>query len=153
MSIELTLPPAPVPVEYESIAFPVKALKIILHDLQASVKPAEDDVKPENAESDDGVCSLWHFCDLSTSLNTNPKDEGWADEEVFQGMKNEEYRFLSGSSLHRLVMVDFTSNYWYLIEFVEDDGVEDVGEDEELRNDPISQMDMRVCVLFYLHST
>jgi hypothetical protein len=45
---------APVPVEYESITFPVKALKIILHDLQASVKPAEDD-KLENAESDDGV--------------------------------------------------------------------------------------------------
>jgi hypothetical protein len=28
----------------------------------------------------------------------DPQDENWADEEVFQGMKNEEYRFLSGVS-------------------------------------------------------
>ncbi|KAF9516008.1 hypothetical protein BS47DRAFT_1371853 [Hydnum rufescens UP504] len=118
------------PVEYESITFPVKALKIILHDLQASVKPAEDDVKPENAESDDG-------------------DETWADEEVFQGMKNEEYRFLSGLSLQK-VGYDQINNCYGLIEFVEDDGVEDAGEDEELRNDPISQMDMRTHLLSFL---
>jgi hypothetical protein len=65
-------------------------------------------------------------------------------------MKNEEYRFLSGLLLQK-VGCEQINDCCGLIEFVEDDGVEDAGEDEELRNDPISQMDMRVCMRFHLH--
>lgn len=44
------------PTEYESVPFHVKALKIILHELQNTAEA--DRPKPEDAESDDGVSAL-----------------------------------------------------------------------------------------------
>ncbi len=44
-----------VPTEYERTKFPVKALKLILHELQATQTLSNEEMKPENAESDDGV--------------------------------------------------------------------------------------------------
>lgn len=41
------------PTEYENVPFHVKALKILLHELQNSVEA--DRPKQEEAESDDGV--------------------------------------------------------------------------------------------------
>jgi len=98
------------PTEYESVPFPVKALKILLHELQNSVEA--DKPKPDDAESDDG-------------------DEEWADDNVFSSIKEDEYRFLS--------------------EFAEDGegNLEDVL-DEDLRNDPISQIDLREHLLQFI---
>jgi len=92
----------------------VKALKIILHDLQATSLPSREELKPENQESDDG-------------------DETWADEEVFQGLKKEEYGFLSE----------------YLDGDDYDDEVDPM-EDEDLMADPISDIDMRAHLLTFI---
>ncbi|KAF8314424.1 ARM repeat-containing protein [Clavulina sp. PMI_390] len=98
------------PIQYESIPFHVRALKIILHELQNSVEA--DRPKAEDAESDDG-------------------DEAWADDEVFSSMKQEEFQFLS--------------------EFAEE-GDGDLADvvDEDLRSDPISQVDLREHLLTFL---
>jgi len=78
--------------------------------LQATQTLSNEEMKPENAESDDG-------------------DEGWADEEVFQGIKNEELKFLS--------------------DLIEDDH-QPVEDDEDLKNDPISQLDLRTYLLSFI---
>jgi len=99
------------PTEYERTKFPVKVLKLILHELQATQTLSNEEMKPENAESDDG-------------------DEGWADEEVFQGIKNEELKFLS--------------------DLVDEDEHHPAEDDEDLKNDPISQLDMRTYLLSFI---
>lgn len=84
-----------VPPEFTRVPFPVKALKIILRDLQAFSLPNKEELKPENAESDDGVCDALSPTNMRLMMRLT-KDETWGDEEVYQGLKKEEYGFLSG---------------------------------------------------------
>lgn len=62
-----------VPTEFTSIPFPIKALKLVLTELQSDGEPASlsyggvglEDVQADNdAESDDGVRSLVLSCDV-----------------------------------------------------------------------------------------
>lgn len=82
-----------VPTQYESVPFHVKALKILLHELQNTAEAEKP--KVEDAQSDDGVS--WTYVISSDVVNTS-QDEEWADDDIFQSIKQEEYRFLSGRS-------------------------------------------------------
>jgi hypothetical protein len=106
-----------VPTEYTSVPFPVKALKIILHELQQSASGP----RPKSPEPETPV-----------DATSDDEDADWADEEdLFQGLKKEELGFLS--------------------EFLDEDN-EDVDDldDDELKNDPISKLDMRAHLLGFL---
>ncbi|KAJ8590544.1 ARM repeat-containing protein [Rhizopogon salebrosus TDB-379] len=98
------------PHEFTSVPFPVKALKLLVHDLRsggdsATIPKAEYDV-----DSDDG-------------------DEEWTEEQN-QGFKQEEFAFLSEMLGPRGVNFD------------NDDILEET-DDEDLRTDVISQIDMQ----------
>ncbi|KAF8336339.1 ARM repeat-containing protein [Cantharellus anzutake] len=101
-----------IPTEYERTKFPVKALKLILHELQATETLTKEETKPDNVESDDG-------------------DDEWADDEIFEGIKDEELVFLSD----------------VLDEVEKPESAED---DEDLKDDPVSQLDMRAYLLSFI---
>jgi hypothetical protein len=118
------------PHEFTSVPFPVKALKLLVHDLRsggdsATIPKAEYDV-----DSDDGVRTAAH--PLIHSLN-DLQDEEWTEEQN-QGFKQEEFAFLSEMLGPRGVNFD------------NDDILEET-DDEDLRTDVISQIDMQVCAL------
>ncbi|KAI0756104.1 ARM repeat-containing protein [Daedaleopsis nitida] len=110
-----------IPTEFTSVPFPVKALKLLLHDLQtggeaASMGFSANDVS--EVASDDG-------------------DEEWTEEEkLHQGFKADEFAFLSEMLGPRGVAFD------------NDDALED-NDDEDLKNDPVSTMDMRAHLLAF----
>ncbi|KIY50482.1 ARM repeat-containing protein [Fistulina hepatica ATCC 64428] len=109
------------PHEFTSVPFPVKALKIILHDLQiggesATVNPRGDVFE---VESDDG-------------------DEEWTEEEKLnQGFTADEFAFLSEMIGPKGVAFDND-------EILNDDG------DEEFRDDPISTMDLQTHLIEFI---
>lgn len=76
------------------------------------------------------------------------QNEEWADDNVFSSIKEEEYRFLSGQSFSECPTFKPTHQTCGHLEFAEDgDGDLDDVVDEDLRNDPISQVDLRVSCL------
>ncbi|RXW18578.1 hypothetical protein EST38_g7277 [Candolleomyces aberdarensis] len=104
------------PHEFSSIPFPVKALKIIVHDLQsggdAATISAQGGFKSVETLSEDG-------------------EDDWDEEEgLVQGFKPDEFAFLSEMLGPKGVAFD------------NDDYLDD-NDDEDLKNDPISQMDMQ----------
>ncbi|KZO96466.1 ARM repeat-containing protein [Calocera viscosa TUFC12733] len=106
------------PIEYTSIPFPVKAVKIILGDITTDAEPASAGMKlgiPTGPEDDD------------------EDEDDWADEEtVYQErVKDEEFAFLSEN--------------WD----DEDDFPDDV-DDEDLKEDPVSKMDMQAYLFAFL---
>ncbi|GBE77314.1 ARM repeat-containing protein [Sparassis crispa] len=108
-----------IPTEFTSIAFPVKALKLLLHDLQSGGEAATMNLGavPE--------------------IDSDDEDDEWTEEEkLHQGFKADEFAFLSEMLGPRGTNFDI------------DDTLSD-GDDEDLRNDPISQMDMRAHLLSF----
>lgn len=107
------------PHEFKSVAFPTKALQLIVRELQsmgAEVEPMAAKEVVDNADDD-----------------SDDPDE-WADEEkLYLGMKSDELAFLAGVDL----------------EDGEADGKGGL-DDEDLRQDPISKMDMRAHLLQFL---
>ncbi|KZT52890.1 ARM repeat-containing protein [Calocera cornea HHB12733] len=107
------------PIEYTSIPFPVKAMKIILGDITTDAEPASAGVKlgiPTGTDDDD-----------------DEDADDWADEEtVYQErVKDDEFAFLSEN--------------WD----DEDDFPDDV-DDEDLKEDPVSKMDMQAYLFAFL---
>jgi importin-9 len=63
------------------------------------------------------------------------QDEEWTEEEkLHQGFKEEEFAFLSDMLGPKGIAFD-------------NDDVLDDSDDEDLKNDPVSQMDMQVCLV------
>ncbi|KAF5352862.1 hypothetical protein D9756_006082 [Leucocoprinus leucothites] len=111
------------PHEFTSIPFPVKALKIIIHDLQSGGDSATITAQGNTFEvdSDDG-------------------DEDWTEEEkANQGFKEDDLAFLSDMIGPRGVAFD-------------NDELLDDNDDEDLKNDPVSQMDMQAHLVEFLRT-
>ncbi|KZT02228.1 ARM repeat-containing protein [Laetiporus sulphureus 93-53] len=106
------------PTEFTRIPFPVKALKLLLRDLQTGGESATRRINLEDVESDDGE-SEW----LEESMTTV--------KEKFPDLKDEELMYLSD------VLSAPTG-----LPFDNDDTLE-ASDDDDLKNDPVSQMDMR----------
>ncbi|TFK26759.1 ARM repeat-containing protein [Coprinopsis marcescibilis] len=105
------------PHEFTRIAFPVKALKIIVHDLlsggEAATFSAGGPHGAYEVESDDG-------------------DDDWTEEEKQnQGFSKDEFSFLSDMLGPKGMAFD------------NDDVFDNDADDEDLKSDPVSQMDMQ----------
>ncbi|KAA1471630.1 ARM repeat-containing protein [Dentipellis sp. KUC8613] len=114
------------PLEFTSVPFPVKALKLLLHDLQTNGEAASMAAPGGmlDIESDDGRDWV--------------QDDEWTEEEKLnQGLKQDELAFLSD-----IIGVKGSA-------FDDDDYLDD-GDDEDLRNDPISQIDLREHTISFL---
>ncbi|KDQ62857.1 hypothetical protein JAAARDRAFT_146629 [Jaapia argillacea MUCL 33604] len=108
------------PVQFTSVPFPVKALKLLLHDLHSGGESATLNTQGEDldVDSDDG-------------------DEDWTEEEKLnQGFKQDEFAFLSEMIGPKGVPFD------------SDDILED-NDDDDLKNDPVSQMDMKAHLISF----
>ncbi|CAA7265862.1 unnamed protein product [Cyclocybe aegerita] len=109
------------PHEFTAISFPVKALKIILRDVQSGGDAATLTAQGEvyDVESDDG-------------------DEDWAEEEKQnQGFKADEFAFLSDMLGPKGMAFD-------------NDEILDDNDDEDLKNDPVSHMDLQAHLQAFL---
>ncbi|KAF9260865.1 ARM repeat-containing protein [Marasmius fiardii PR-910] len=109
------------PTEFTSIPFPVKAIKILLHEVQsggesATMGASQDDIP--DVDSDDG-------------------DEDWADTGDSTTRRDTELEFLSELIGPKGMAFD-------------NDDILDVSDDEDLKDDPISQMDMQEHLLSFL---
>ncbi|KAG8901625.1 hypothetical protein FRB99_005185 [Tulasnella sp. 403] len=105
------------PTEYTSIPFHVKALKLLVDEFQQS---GEDAVAGKRGGGDAAVGGT---ADLE---GTDDGDE-WAEEEdLFQGLKDEELGFLSE----------------YIAEGIAGDNLGEQGDDEDLKADPVSQINL-----------
>ena len=93
------------------MAFPVKALKLLLHELQTNGEAASiaAPTAPLDTASDDG-------------------DSDWSDEEK---VKDDRYAFLADAMGAGGLLFD-------------EDDILDNNDDEDLRKDPVSQIDLRV---------
>ncbi|KAH7886300.1 ARM repeat-containing protein [Phlebopus sp. FC_14] len=100
------------PHEFTSVPFPVKVLKLLVHELRSGGEAASFPSGEAFVDSDD-------------------EDEEWTEEEAqHQGFKEEEFAFLSEMLGPRGANFDH-------------DDILDESDDEDLKNDPISQMDMK----------
>ncbi|KAH7924492.1 ARM repeat-containing protein [Leucogyrophana mollusca] len=108
------------PHEFTSVPFPVKALKLLVHDLRSGGDSATIPAgEVYEVDSDDG-------------------DEEWAEEErLHQGFKEEEFSFLSEMLGPRGANFD-------------NDDILEESDDEDLKNDPISQMDIQAHLVSFL---
>ncbi|KAF5384768.1 hypothetical protein D9615_001050 [Tricholomella constricta] len=103
------------PTEFTSIPFPVKALKLLLHDVQSGGESAT--ITAQGGDTYD--------------IDSDDGDEDWTEEEKLnQGFKEDEFAFLSDMLGPRGMAFD-------------NDDVLDDSDDEDLKNDPISEMDMQ----------
>lgn len=101
------------PHEFTSVVFPVKVLKLLVHDLRS---------KSESISFPGG----------EGFVDTDDEDEEWTEEQQqHQGFKEDEFTFLSEMLGPRGANFD-------------SDEIFDEGDDEDLKNDPISQIDMKV---------
>ncbi|KAF8899297.1 armadillo-type protein [Infundibulicybe gibba] len=102
------------PHEFTSIPFPVKALKILLRDVHSGGEAATFAAQGDTYDVD-----------------SDDGDEDWTEEEkANQGFKEDEFAFLSEMIGPKGMAFD-------------NDDVLDESDDEDLKNDPISQMDMQ----------
>ncbi|KAF8167572.1 armadillo-type protein [Crassisporium funariophilum] len=109
------------PHEFTPVSFPVKALKIILHDLQSGGESATVTAQGDvyDVDSDDG-------------------DDDWTEEEkLHQGFKEDEFAFLSEMIGPKGMAFD-------------NDEILDDNDDEDLKNDPVSQLDLQAHLLTFL---
>ncbi|KAG8898465.1 hypothetical protein FRC00_002797 [Tulasnella sp. 408] len=106
-----------IPTEYEMIPFHVKVLKLLVSELQQSGENALLAAQGKAVDKD---------------LDVDAEDEDAADweeeEDLFQGLKQEELGFLSE-------FIDAAAG--------EDDKAPAQGDDEDLRDDPVSLLDLR----------
>ncbi|KIO31746.1 polysaccharide lyase family 8 protein [Tulasnella calospora MUT 4182] len=106
-----------IPTEYEMIPFHVKVLKLLVSELQQSGESALLAAQGKAAKVDK---------DLDQAAD-------WEEEEdLFQGLKQEELGFLSD-------FIDAAAG--------EDDHSPAQGDDEDLQDDPVSQLDLRTHLL------
>ncbi|PCH34394.1 ARM repeat-containing protein [Wolfiporia cocos MD-104 SS10] len=110
------------PMQFTYIHFPVKALKLLLRELRLGGEAASSRIDPADVESDDG-------------------DGDWQDDEPtgadrIPGVNEEQMAWLSDYLAPNGKPFD-------------DDEAMSSGEDEDLRNDPVSQMDMRAHLLAF----
>ncbi|KAI0253279.1 ARM repeat-containing protein [Lactifluus subvellereus] len=105
------------PPQFTRVTFPVKALKLLLHELQTNGEAATLAARtaPLDAESDDS-------------------DSDWSDEER---VKDDRFSFLAD-----MIGVGGPS--------FDDDDVIANNDDEDLRNDPVSQIDLRAHVTSFI---
>ncbi|KAH0591342.1 hypothetical protein H2248_001421 [Termitomyces sp. 'cryptogamus'] len=111
------------PTEFTSIPFPVKALKLILRDLQSRGESATTSPQggptTDNIESDDG-------------------DEDWTEEEKLnQGFMEDEFAFLSDLIGPRGIAFD------------NDDLIQE-SNDDSFKDDPVSNIDMQAHLVSFL---
>lgn len=121
------------PHQFTSIPFPVKALKIILHDVQSGGEAASMSAQGGvfNVDSDDGV-SFMVFSTLYLFSYACFQDDEWSEVPGEQGSrKDDEFAYLSDIIGPKGMAFD-------------NDEVLDSNDDEDLQNDPVSQMDMQV---------
>ncbi|KAG5638025.1 hypothetical protein H0H81_002226 [Sphagnurus paluster] len=103
------------PTEFTSIPFPVKAVKLLLHDVRSGGESA----------------TIAHGGGDTYDIDSDDGDEDWTEEEKQnQGFKEDEFAFLSDMIGPKGMAFD-------------NDDVLDDSDDEDLKNDPISQMDMQ----------
>ncbi|KAI0354778.1 ARM repeat-containing protein [Trametes cingulata] len=103
------------PTEFTSVPFPVKALKLLVHELQSGGEAAS---------------MGFNAADIA-ELDSDDGDEEWTEEEKQnQGFKADEFAFLSDMLGPRGMAFD------------NDDALEE-NDDEDLKNDPVSTMDMQ----------
>ncbi|OCH92992.1 ARM repeat-containing protein [Obba rivulosa] len=115
------------PTEWTSVPFPVKALKLMLHDLQSGGEAASMGLGSSgDADSDDG-------------------DEDWSDDGDEAGSKKAEYAYLS----EIMNSAGINPNIAYAGSFDHDDALE-AGDDEDLKQDPVSHIDLRGHILSFL---
>lgn len=124
------------PHEFTRIPFPVKAIKILVHEIQsggeaASMSAFAGTGSVPELESDDGVWVPDNIISISSG-SPSPQEDDWTEEErQNQGFSHEEFQMLSEMLGPKGVAFD-------------NDQVFDDNDDEDLKNDPISQMDMTV---------
>lgn len=127
------------PHEFTRIPFPVKAIKILVHEIQsggeaASMSAFAGTGSVPELESDDGVRFLEIASAPCCAHTCDPfyQEDDWGDEEKKnQGFSHEEFQMLSEMLGPKGVAFD-------------NDEVLDDNDDEDLKNDPISRMDMTV---------
>ncbi|KAI5824132.1 ARM repeat-containing protein [Schizophyllum commune Tattone D] len=116
-----------IPTEFTTVPFPVKALKIVVRDLLTGGESAAiGAIDDEEVASDDGQDDDW-------------EEEGGGEIGRInsQGFTKDEFAFLSEMIGPRGVKFD-------------NDDVLDDDDDEDLKNDPISQMDMQSHLVSFL---
>ncbi|KAG5349551.1 hypothetical protein C0989_003209 [Termitomyces sp. Mn162] len=134
------------PTEFTSIPFPVKALKLILRDLQSRGESVTTSPQggptTDNIESDDGVSIHAQarsgtdvvFYLLPFHFSMGKQDEDWTEEEKLnQGFMEDEFAFLSDLIGPRGIAFD------------NDDLIQE-SNDDSFKDDPVSNIDMQVCV-------
>jgi hypothetical protein len=133
------------PARYEAVPFPVKALKVLLKDLQAlggSRKGGRND-DPE-IEEDDGVRRSSLLPD-SVVVADDMKNDEWDDDDPLGDAGEDEFQFLSCEPLH------LGRTYFRLISLAwlesGGGGDETQDDDEDLKSDPIAQIDLPVSVI------
>ena len=103
------------PTEFTSVPFPVKAIKIILHEVQSGGESATI-----GASQDDGQ-----------DLDSDDGDEDWTDTGDSATRRDTELEFLSELIGPKGMAFD-------------NDDILDVSDDEDLKDDPVSKVDMQV---------
>jgi len=110
------------PTEFTSIPFPAKALKLLLHDVQSGGESA--------TISAQGGADTY-------DVDSDDGDEDWTEEEKLnQGFKEDEFAFLSDMIGPRGMAFD-------------NDDVLEGSDDEDLKNDPVSEMDMQAHIVSF----
>ena len=126
-----------VPPQFTRVQFPVKALKLLLHELQPSGEaPAPS--APLDTQSDDGVSTeqptpFFFRTYLKLNFVSEKKDSDWSDEEK---VKEDRFSFLAD-----MIGVGGPS-------FDEEDDLLTSNDDEDLQKDPISLIDLHVRSFF-----
>jgi importin-9 len=124
------------PHEFTTIPFPVKALKILVHDVQSGGESATLTAQggTHDVDSDDGVSDTGSIICQWVEYFAD-QDEDWTEEEKLnQGFREDEFAFLSDMIGPRGMGFD-------------NDDVLDDSDDEDLKSDPISQIDMQVSMI------
>ncbi|KAI0045675.1 ARM repeat-containing protein [Auriscalpium vulgare] len=108
------------PVEFTSVPFPVKALKLLLHDLQSNGEAA-------TMSANGG---------LAADLESDDGNSEWGDDAPDGGLMKDELAFLSDMIGVRGMSFD-------------NDDVLEGSDDEDLKSDPISQIDLRTHLITF----
>jgi hypothetical protein len=108
-----------------------------LHDLHASGDAAAITARNGNVDSDDGVC-LYNvyfrlYINFLVQQNSEWADSDDGDERLVQGLKQDEFAYLSEILGSKTGQFD-----------EDEDGLDGGLDDEDLRQDPVSTMDMKV---------
>ncbi|KAI5119706.1 hypothetical protein M0805_001421 [Coniferiporia weirii] len=111
------------PHKFTQIPFPVKALKLIVNELRSNGESATMGTISAPAGNADA--------------DSDDGDEEWQDEDGTNPLNKDEIAFLSDMLGPRATAFD-------------DDDVPDDNDDEDLQNDPISQMDMTAHLISFL---